>query len=576
VKSITSTLALLCLAGACPCLAAPGSRPAGEPQLERPTLRSLGVSWIVRGDDDQDAAVRLDFRRAGDSRWAVGAPLFRVERGAHVMEKNGSQLDVPADGWLFAGSVLLLEPGTDYELRLSLHDPDGGAATRVLKARTRAEPVLPGRVRTRHVAPGDGGGTGTEGDPFRGLDAAARAAAPGDLFLLGPGVYEGTWNVRGDGTSERPIVWRGPVDGSAVIDGRGQGQAVAASGRHDVWFEDLTIRNATHGIVFHDAARIVVRRCHVHQVAYGLTATRDTHGSADDHFLSDNLIEGPSTWPRTKGIEDARGIEVTGQGHVVCFNRIRGFADAIDTFPSLRCAAIDFHNNDLSELTDDGIELDYSERNTRCFHNRLTNVFQGISLQPVYGGPVYVFRNALYNVAAEPFKLHNNPSGGLIFHNTVVKHGTPALLHTPEPVRHCLSRNNLYVGTAGRYGMDFLARMTDCDFDHDGFAGGPYEILLRWNGVRYGTLDEVRRRVPVLRHAILLPSAGFVSGAEAPVDVARAVSLPPDLRLAADSGAIDAGTALPGLNGGFRGRRPDLGAYELGDPPPYYGPRPRL
>ena len=63
---------------------------------------------------------------------------------------------------------------------------------------------------------------------------------------------------------------------------------------------------------------------------------------------------------------------------------------------------------------DDGIELDYSQRNTRCFHNRLTNVFQGISLQPVYGGPVYVFRNALYNVAVEPFKLHNNPSGGLI------------------------------------------------------------------------------------------------------------------------------------------------------------------
>ena len=53
--------------------------------------------------------------------------------------------------------------------------------------------------------------------------------------------------------------------------------------------------------------------------------------------------------------------------------------------------------------------MDYSERNTRCFHNRLTNVFQGISMQPVYGGPVYVFRNVMYNVAVEPFKLHNNP-----------------------------------------------------------------------------------------------------------------------------------------------------------------------
>ncbi len=49
-------------------------------------------------------------------------------------------------------------------------------------------------------------------------------------------------------------------------------------------------------------------------------------------------------------------------------------------------------------------------------------------MQPVYGGPVYVFRNVMYNVAVEPFKLHNNPSGCLIFHNTSVKNGAPSVL----------------------------------------------------------------------------------------------------------------------------------------------------
>ena len=356
--------------------------------------------------------------------------------------------------------------------------------------------------------------------------------------------------------------------------GERPGQAIAASGSHDVWFENLTIRNATYGAVFHDSARIVFRRCHIHNVEYGLTATRDSRATMDDHFIADNLIEGPSTWPRTKGIENARGIQISGQGHVVCFNRIRGFADAIDTFPSSRCAAIDFHNNDLSELTDDGIEMDYSERNTRCFHNRLTNVFQGISMQPVFGGPVYVFRNVMYNVAVEPFKLHNNPSGCLIFHNTVVKHGTPALLYTPEAVRHSLSRNNLYVGTEDHYGMDFLARMIDCDFDYDGFAGGPFQVFLRWNGVRYGTLDDVKKRASVLRHAVLLDSRSlFSSGTLPPEHVSRATSVPPDLRLSARSKAIDAGAILAGLNDGFHGVRPDLGAYELGDEPPHYGPR---
>ena len=326
--------------------------------------------------------------------------------------------------------------------------------------------------------------------------------------------------------------------------------------------------------MFHDAARIVVRRCHVHHVEYGLTATRNTQGTSTDHFIADNLIEGPSTWPRTKGIENARGIQISGQGHVVCYNRIRGFADAIDTFPSRRCSAIDFHDNDLSELTDDGIEMDYSERNTRCFHNRLTNVFQGISMQPVYGGPVYVFRNVMYNVGAEPFKLHNSPSGCLIFHNTSVKNGTPSQLATSEPVRHSLSRNNLYVGTQARYGMDFTAPMKNCDFDYDGFAGGPYQILLRWNGIRYGTLGEVKQRAPVLRHAVLLDARTlFASGAMPPTDVTKAQAASIDLQLASRSQAVDAGQFLPGWNDGFRGLRPDLGAYELGDEPPHYGPR---
>ena len=168
------------------------------------------------------------------------------------------------------------------------------------------------------------------------------------------------------------------------------------------------------------------------KVDYGLNAARNTQGTAQDHFIADNLIEGPSTWPRTKGIEDARGIQITGEGHVVCYNRIRGFADAIDTFPSPRCSAIDFHNNELSELTDDGIEMDYSERNTRCFFNRMTNVFQGISMQPVFGGPVYVFRNVMDNVAVEPFKLHNSPSGCLIFHNTSREEGHAGLCSGPR------------------------------------------------------------------------------------------------------------------------------------------------
>jgi hypothetical protein len=38
-------------------------------------------------------------------------------------------------------------------------------------------------------------------------------------------------------------------------------------------------------------------------------------------------------------------------------------------------------------------------------------------------------------------------------------------------------------------------------------------------------------------------------------------------------GAIDAGQPLPGINDGFAGKAPDLGAYELGQPLSMYGPK---
>jgi hypothetical protein len=48
-----------------------------------------------------------------------------------------------------------------------------------------------------------------------------------------------------------------------------------------------------------------------------------------------------------------------------------------------------------------------------------------------------------------------------------------------------------------------------------------------------------------------------------------------DLRLKGDSAAVDAGEVLPGLNNGFAGKAPDLGAYEAGSNLPQYGPRSR-
>ncbi len=600
------------------CSAAAGagaSAPADKPVLEEPTLRSLGAYWIIRGDENRNARVEVTYRKTSAVEWKRGADLFRVEKGDTTQaarqlpgqRAREAELDPPADSWIFAGSLLLLDADTEYEIRLKLIDPDGGAAEETLKSRTIAEPVAPKPLRTLHVAPGAGGpsaslgtsGAGTEADPFKGFAAADAASQPGDLILVHAGTYSETLHVTECGEPGKPIIWRAASKADVIIDGQDRLRfGIQAWLVHDVWLEGLTIKGVAVGISANDSHHVVLRRNHILPSMYGICFNGNQTGKVSNFWVSDNLIEGPCKWPRYKGIENPGGIYMTGRGHVVAYNRVHHFADGIDTYNSRVCAAIDVHNNDISECTDDGAEMDFSERNTRNFLNRYTNVFQGISEQPIMGGPTYIFRNTLYNVGLEPFKLHHNgtpkhelnwaPSGALIFHNTIVLEGVPWLVWSTAPVYNCVSRNNLFVGTAGNYAMELTCEMIGCDFDYDGFAGvlkadappagaaGPFEKFLRWNAATYDTLADVKARVPVERHAVQLDSCTvFASGLMPPNDEKTAYgNATQDFRLKEGSAAVDAGEPLPGLTDGFRGKAPDLGAIESGDEPPHYGPRP--
>ena len=528
---------------------------AGKLVEELGTLKCLGVRWLIGGDDNHNARVQVTYRKVGETPWRRALDLFRVD-GEGPRKPNRP----PAGQTLHAGSVFDLTPDSEYELKLSLKDPDGGDAERTLRMRTWAEPKLPTGGRKVHVKPG-------------GLKAALAAARPGDTLLLHKGVHRGMVRPP-SGTPGKPIALVGAGDGEAILDGLGAGNVISAGGVHDVMLERLSFRNATWAVAFNGGARITMRRCKVTDCEYAFVAQQQSH-KQKRFFVADNIFRGPSTWPRSKGIENGRAVQVSGTGHVVCYNRISGYADGIDTFSSYPCSAIDFYGNDISECTDDGIEMDYSEHNTRCFDNRLTNCFQGISVQPIYGGPIYVFRNAMYNLGLETFKMHNAPSGGLFFHNTSVKAGVPLVLWTGQAVTNCVYRNNLFLGTDGRYGYETTAPMRNCDFDYDGF-GGKWGMFLKWNGVRYATMAEVRKTAPAYRHVVRVEAAGlFLSGLKPPADVKKKFDVKTnDLRLKAGSKAIDAGAVLPNINDGYQGKAPDLGAYELGGKLPHYGPRP--
>lgn len=551
-------LALLCTMAAAAYVGdlarAENAATAGKLIEELPTLRCLGVRWLIAGDDNANARVQVEYRQAGQEAWRRAMDLFRVDSAG-----MRPAVRPPAGQTLLAGSIFGLAEGTAYEVKLSLKDPDGGGAERTLKLTTWGEPKLPAGGRRIDVRPG-------------ALQAALKLARPGETLLLHAGVYEGTFRMP-SGQEGKPVAVVAAGDGEAILDGNGASNVIDGVGSRHVMLEGLSFRNAKWAISFNGGAHVTLRRCKITGCEYGFVA--QNRGERQQRIiLIDNIMVGPSAWPRTKGIEDARGVQLSGTGHVVCYNRISHYADAVDTFSNYPCSSIDFYGNEISECTDDGIEMDYSEHNTRCFDNRLTNCFQGISIQPIHGGPVYVFRNALYNVGLETFKMHNGPSGGLFFHNTSVKAGMPLVLYTNQPVSNCVMRNNLFVGTTGNYAYETTAAMRNCDFDYDGFAG-QWKVFLKWNRARYNTLADAARDAPAYRHAVRVAGATLLaSGVQAPDDPKKHYEIKVnDLRLSEGSGAVDVGVVLPNINDGFRGKAPDLGAYELSGPLPHYGPR---
>jgi hypothetical protein len=564
-----------------------GARPSqpGRAVAEPATFHSLGVRWPVRGDANADAVIGVRYRQEGESGWREALPLFRTDP-ASVSDENR----IP-DGWLFAGSIVDLAPGTAYEVALALTDPDGGDVQQILKMTTRTEPFeLPG-MRVRHVVPAespDGSpGTGTASDPFRGLRHAQAAAEPGDLFLLRAGVYrEGTWTIDRHGAPGRPIIYRGAGDGETILDGGGGERLVNAGGVRHVWLERLTLRRAGYLFVGHAGSDFVIRRCRLEVLGAGIVAINGGYGESRGFVITDNVIEGPTTWPRSSGIESIHGVSITGAGHVVAYNRMSNLGDGVHGTSHGRLSASDIYNNDIEVATDDGIEGDYADTNVRIYRNRITNAFAGISAQPSNGGPLYVFRNAIYNALYSPFKLHNDTSGVLILHNTSVVAGIPWHIEPGgETVNDVVTRNNLFVGTHGP-ALRSTGRMIRCDFDGDGYAGAGVPGLLaaalnvfaEWNGRIYYTAEGARRSGALYRRhgAALMRAGGNFAGRLDPPRSSRTRfrSDGIDLRLAPGSRAVDAGVPLPNFNGGFSGPAPDLGCCELGEPLPHYGPRP--
>src|SRR5207344_865463 len=119
-KSMAGLAALFVLPFADVCQAADGTV-AGEPLVEPPTLISLGFEWPIQGDDNRNAAATIEYRRKGESTWKRGLDLLRLQ-GEETFLRGALDYTAPN---MFSGSLFDLQEDSDYEIRLTLTDPDG-------------------------------------------------------------------------------------------------------------------------------------------------------------------------------------------------------------------------------------------------------------------------------------------------------------------------------------------------------------------------------------------------------------------------------------------------------------------
>ena len=449
------------------------------------------------------------------------------------------------------------------------------------------------------------------GDRLHYMNGAPRAG-----YLAMGNVFDGTYYLTQSGTPEKPIVIKGAGDGEVIFDGAGFQNLFNLMGGNYQYFEGITVRNTNVAFLLGikgiaGASGFTLKRSKVYDVG---RVVQDDWSGSKNFYIADNTLVGRhdpnkmmgwigSPWDKFPGFPELLtseyAIKVYGQGHVVAYNSIAHWHDGIDIatygtpdgapndIPDRVPLAIDFYGNDILNMGDNCFETDGGARNVRVFRNRCFDSAAGaLSVQPVFGGPVYFYQNLVYNAPTGSLKYIEGSSGILTYNNTIIGEGRAG----PASNQHY--RNNLILAQGAFDPVFAIITYTNySSSDYNGFRPNPNTAdSFEWNspafGVgaafgqttterRYRTLPDYRAATGQEQHSVLVDYDVFEHVSKPDPKDPQRVYTPDgfDFRPRAGSAAIDAGVVLPTITDGFTGKAPDLGAFELGGAPFHYGPR---
>jgi hypothetical protein len=238
--------------------------------------------------------------------------------------------------------------------------------------------------------------------------------------------------------------------------------------------------------------------------------------------------------------------------------------------------------------------MDGSMHNIRVMRNMLINsASHPMSTQPSVGGPIYFIRNIVYHAPGGSTRQTAGSPGVFFYNNTVLSEttaGAGANAHW---------RNNLMLGSNSQPSVFAVNTNTNySSSDYNGFRPNPGSESFQWNSPpwtvpmvladgtakletrKFATLQEYSQATKQDQHSVLVDYDIFMKVTKLDAkDLATVQRLYKaedfDFRIKPGSAAVDKGVVLPNITDGFSGQAPDLGALEVGQAVPVYGPRPR-
>jgi hypothetical protein len=336
------------------------------------------------------------------------------------------------------------------------------------------------------------------------------------------------------------------------------------------------------GIYIDGGDNNLIDGCDIHHTNIGVAFKRAAnHNVVQNNHFHEETAE-PWTFEQVKNDADdyeAGAIYIYGSnqpntGNVIRNNLMEHMFDGVHLYSADAAGPttqMDFHDNIVRHTIDDAIETDGAGSNNRIYNNRLSDFLTGISVAPAQGGPTYLIRNVLTDwddtesgdFEGYPFKFNVNSGLSIdwvyLYHNTAYTANAGQdgfIFKSYSDWENVISRNNIYAGT--NYALWSWPTGTDAnhpvDFDWDNLYTTDPSRFIRWAGTNYSNLNDFT--------AATGHEENGLSVAPNFVDMATG-----DYRLSEDSALIDSGILIPGVNDGFFGDAPDIGAFESGQQP---------